>query len=97
MEYSRICEHDLYSYNELRTLRKQIAGTISFKPHNSLDNSAWLYRLAVDPEYNFLKISELLTEDMLKWCKEKRFYAAETSTWECHQDAREMYFKAGFV
>lgn len=75
----------------------QIIGTIGLKSHLTLDNSAWIFRLAIHPNYPFCKIGEPLVVELLTYCHEQNFYSVEVVTSECREEPRELYTEMGFV
>lgn len=96
MEYGRIDAADLKDHPELIRMRKEIAGTISVRLHQSLDNSGWIYRTAIHPDYNFPVLAEMLLVEAVQHCRKERYCSVETTTIECDEDAREMFLRKGF-
>lgn len=80
---------------ELKKMKKKIIGTVSIKNHNSLHESAWIYRLAIDPEYPFNRIGKPLIEAAMKHAFDHHLFTCETVSMECHEDFRELLLKIG--
>ncbi|XP_055616073.1 uncharacterized protein LOC129762113 [Toxorhynchites rutilus septentrionalis] len=83
--------------NEIRKMKRKIVGTISYKNHLIVDNSAWIYRLAVCPKYPFREIAEQLIVRVLANASDNQLSTVETVTSECDDGIREVYLKLGFT
>lgn len=77
IEYCTMTEAELNADLEVKKMRPKIIGTVSLKNHNSLHESAWLYRLAIDPEYPFNRVSKPLIIAALKHAHENKMYTCE--------------------
>lgn len=97
IEYTQMSDDEVKGAEEMKKLKKTIIGTISIKNHNSLHDSAWLHRLAVDPDYPFARIAIPLIESAMKHAYEYRMYTCETVSSECHEELREVLLKVGFM
>ncbi|CRK95303.1 CLUMA_CG008684, isoform A [Clunio marinus] len=97
IEYSVMTEEEVAKNQEVRKMTKKIVGTVSIKNHNSLHDSAWLYRLAIDPDYPFNIIAKSLVEAAMKHAHQHHLYTCETVSEECHEDFREVLLKIGFL
>lgn len=80
---------------DVKKMKRRIAGTIAIKNHHSLHDSAWIYRLAIDPEYPFNRLAKPLIEAAMVHAFEHRMYTCETVSQECHEDFREILLKIG--
>ncbi|KAG5667786.1 hypothetical protein PVAND_015756 [Polypedilum vanderplanki] len=98
LEYIQMTEEQLkQNEGELRKMRgKQIIGTISTRNHQSLHESAWIYRLAVDPSYSFVQTAKPLIIAAMQHAFENGMLSCETTCAECHEDPRELFLKIGF-
>lgn len=76
--------------------RKIVIGTISSKLHNSLDNSIWIYRFAINPKYALDKIGFHLVQEVLRSSFENNFFSVETNTTECQCEFRELLLRTGY-
>lgn len=97
IEYCTMTEEEVNADHEVKKLRPKIIGTVSIKNHHSLHESAWLYRLAVDPEYPYNRVAKPLIEAALKHAHDNKMYTCETVSMECHEDFRELLLKIGFL
>lgn len=89
-------ERILSSDVEITRMRRTIVGTVSINSHNSLGNSGWISRFAIDPSRNFQKIAEPLLNRILKYGYDMHLFTIETVTTECQMDLRELLLKMGF-
>lgn len=80
---------------QLSKMRRKIVGTISCRSHLILENSGWIYRLAVSPRYPFAEIAEQLIIRVLSNAFENQLFTVETVTSECDECIREVYLKLG--
>lgn len=76
--------------------RRKIVGTISVRSHESLSNSGWITRFAVDRNYPFYPIAEGLVNKVLHHAVHVRWENIEVTTTECQDEVREVYSKLGF-
>ncbi|XP_058813851.1 uncharacterized protein LOC131677810 isoform X2 [Topomyia yanbarensis] len=83
--------------SEASKMRRKIIGTISCKSHMVLENSGWIYRLAVCPKYPFREVAEHLINRVLANAVDNQLFTVETVTSECDEDIREVYLKLGFT
>lgn len=97
IEYSEMTQDEIKNYQDVKKMKRRIIGTISIRNHNSLHESAWLYRLAVDPEYPFNRVGKPLVESALKHAFDHHMFTCETVSAECHEDYRELLLKVGFM
>lgn len=95
IEYSDMTQDELKNNEDVKKLKKKIVGTISIKNHNSLHDSAWIYRLAIDPEYPFNRMAKPLIEATMEHAFKHHMYTCETVSMECHEDLRELLLKIG--
>lgn len=95
IEYCTMTEDEIKDDHEVKKMRRKIVGTASIKNHNSLHESVWLYRIAVDPEYPFSRMAKVLIEAALKHAFDHHMYTCETVSMECHEDLRELLLKIG--
>lgn len=97
LEYIQITEEQLKNHvEELKKMRpKKIVGTIATRNHQALHESAWIYRLAVDPSYSFNQIAKPLITTVMEHAYVNGMYTAETVCAECHEDLRELFLKIG--
>jgi N-acetylglutamate synthase-like GNAT family acetyltransferase len=95
IEYTEMTLEEIKNDQEVRKMRKKIIGTVAIKNHNSLHESAWLYRLAIDPQYPFNRIAKPLVEAALKHAHEHHMCTCETVSMECHEELRELLLKIG--
>lgn len=98
LEYVQMTEDELKrNENDLRKMRgKKVIGTISIRNHQALRESAWIYRLAIDPSYSFKQTAKPLIEAVMQHAFENHMFSVETSTAECHEELRELYLKIGY-
>ncbi|EDS37226.1 conserved hypothetical protein [Culex quinquefasciatus] len=82
---------------QLSKMRRKIVGTISCRSHLILENSGWIYRLAVSPRYPFAEIAEQLIIRVLSNAFDNQLFTVETVTSECDECIREVYLKLGFT
>lgn len=82
---------------EINRMRRKIVGTISCKSHLIMENSGWIYRLAVCPKYPFKEIAEHLIIRALENAFDNQLFTIETVTSECDESIREVYLKLGFT
>lgn len=80
---------------QLSKMRRKIVGTISCRSHLILENSGWIYRLAVSPRYPFAEIAEQLIIRVLSNAFDNQLFTVETVTSECDECIREVYLKLG--
>lgn len=80
---------------DLKKMKRKIVGTISVKNHYSLHESAWLYRLAIEPDYPFERIAKSLIKAALRHAYDHGMYTCETVSMECHEDLRELLLRMG--
>lgn len=97
IEYTQMSEEQAKEDEELKKSKKTIIGTVSIKNHNSLHDSAWIHRIAVDPDYPFSRIAVPMLETAMKHAYEYRMYTCETVSSECHEELREVLLKIGFM
>jgi RimJ/RimL family protein N-acetyltransferase len=97
IEYTELTLDEIQINQDIKKMKRKIIGTVSIRNHNSLHESAWLYRLAVDPEYPYNRIAKPLIEAALKHAFEHHLYTCETVSAECHEDYRELLLKIGFM
>ncbi|XP_055525028.1 uncharacterized protein LOC129718351 [Wyeomyia smithii] len=83
--------------SEINKMRRKVIGTISCKSHLILENSGWIYRLAVCPKYPFRDIAERLIIRVLSNAVDNQLFTVETVTSECDENIREVYLKLGFT
>lgn len=83
--------------SESNKMRRKIVGTISCRSHLILENSGWIYRLAVCPKYPFREIAEQLIIRVLSNAFDNQLFTLETVTSECDECIREVYLKLGFT
>lgn len=95
IEYCEMTQEEVRNNSEVGQMKKRIVGTVSIKNHNSLPESAWIYRLAVDPEYPFNRLGKPLIEAAMKHAYDHRMYTVETVSMECHEEFRELLLKIG--
>lgn len=76
--------------------RKTIIGTGAVKLHQSLDNSAWLYRVAFSSAEYFKSAGEPLLQSILQHCVAEEYYNLETVARECDDEYKELLTRAGF-
>lgn len=76
--------------------RRKVVGTISVKSHESLSNSGWITRFAVDRNYPFHQIAEGLVNKVIQYGVREHWENIEGTTTECQDDVREVYAKVGF-
>lgn len=81
--------------SEINKMRRKVIGTISCKSHLILENSGWIYRLAVCPKYPFREIAERLISRVLSNALDNQLFTVETVTSECDENIREVYLKLG--
>ncbi|XP_062536442.1 uncharacterized protein LOC134205309 [Armigeres subalbatus] len=82
---------------ELNKMRRKVVGTISCRSHLIMENSGWIYRLAVCPKYPFREIAEHLIIRVLENAYDNQLFTIETATSECDESIREVYLKLGFT
>uniref|UniRef100_A0A336MLC1 CSON002342 protein n=2 Tax=Culicoides sonorensis TaxID=179676 RepID=A0A336MLC1_CULSO len=82
---------------DVNTMKKKIVGTISIRSHESLHNSGWLYRFAIDHKYPYSDIVEGLTKKAIQHSASQGWGRLETVTTECQDEVRESYSKLGFT
>lgn len=82
---------------ELSKMRRKVVGTVSCKNHLIMENSGWIYRLAVCPKYPFREIAEHLIIRVLENAYDNQLFTIETATSECDESIREVYLKLGYV
>lgn len=97
IEYCDMTQEEINEYQDLKKMRRKIVGTVSVKNHHSLHESAWIFRLAVDPEYPFERVAKLLIKAALRHAYDQRMYSCETVSMECHEDLRELLLRMGFM
>jgi N-acetylglutamate synthase-like GNAT family acetyltransferase len=97
IEYSEMTQDEIKNDQDVKKMKRKIVGTVSIRNHNSLHESAWLYRLAVDPEYPYTRVGKILVESALKHAFDQKLYTCETVSAECHEDFRELLLKVGFM
>jgi N-acetylglutamate synthase-like GNAT family acetyltransferase len=95
IEYSEMTQDEIENDQDVKKMKKKIIGTVAIKNHNSLHESAWLYRLAIDPEYPFNRIAKPLIEAALTHANEHHMRTCETVSMECHEELRELLLKIG--
>lgn len=95
IEYSEMSEEEIKESQAVRKMKRKIIGTVAIKNHNSLHDSAWIYRLAVDPNYPFNRVAKSLVEAAMRHAFDHRMYTCETVSMECHEDLREVLLKIG--
>ena len=95
IEYVDMTLEEINKYEDLKKMRKKIVGTVSVKNHQSLHESAWIYRLAVDPDYPFERIAKPLIKAALRHAYDHHMYTCETCSMECHEDLRELLLRIG--
>jgi hypothetical protein len=97
LEYIEMTEDQLRANEgELKKMRgRRVIGTISTRNHQSLHESAWGYRLAVDPSYSFVQTARPLILGAMKHAFANGMLSFETATAECHEDSRELFLKIG--
>lgn len=97
MEYTEMTQEEIKTNPDVMKMKRKIVGTVSIRNHSSMHESAWLHRLAIDPEYPFNRIGKPLIEMAMKHAFEHNMYTAETVSSECHEDYRELLLKIGFL
>lgn len=97
IEYSEMSEEEAQNNPEMRKLKRNVIATLSIKNHSSLHESAWLHRLAVDPDYPFTRVARPLVEKAMQHAYTHRMVTCETVSSECHEDLREVLLKIGFM
>jgi predicted GNAT family N-acyltransferase len=97
IEYTEMGEEEAQNNPEMKKLKKNVIATVSIKNHSSLHDSAWLHRLAVDPDYPFARIARPLIEKAMEHAHKHRMVTCETVSSECHEDLREVLLKIGFM
>lgn len=95
IEYTEMTQDEINENPDVKKMRKQIVGTVAIKNHNSLHESAWLYRLAVDPEYPFNRMARPLIEAVMNHAFLHQMYTLETVSMECHEELRDLLLKIG--
>lgn len=95
IEYTEMTQDEINDNAEVKKMRRKIVGTVAMKNHTALHESAWLYRLAVDPEYPYNRMAKPLVEAALKHAFDHHMYTVETVSMECHEDFRELLLKIG--
>lgn len=95
IEYSAMTQDEIKDNQEVRSMKRKVVGTIAIKNHNSLHDSAWLYRLAVDPKYPFNRVAKSLVEAAMRHAFDHHMFTCETVSMECHEDFREVLLKIG--
>lgn len=97
LEYIQLTEAELKTHDEdIKRMRpKRIVGTISTRNHQALHESAWIYRLAVDPNFSFPQIAKPLIFTSMEHAYVNGMYTVETACAECHEDPRELFLKIG--
>ncbi|XP_039278022.1 N-acetyltransferase family 8 member 3-like [Nilaparvata lugens] len=74
---------------------KKIVGTVAITRSKNSEDYAWLRRMAVSSSYQRLGIAAALLKEALDFCQDK-YVGVELVTTECHDVARDFYFKKGF-
>lgn len=97
IEYTEMTQDEIKINQDIKKMKRKIIGTVSIRNHNSLHESAWLYRLAVDPQYPYSRIAKPLIESALKHAFTHHMFTCETVSAECHEDYRELLLKVGFM
>lgn len=97
IEYCEMTEDEIKNNEEVRKMKRKIVGTVAIRNHHSLHDSAWIFRLAVDPEYPFNRIARPLIEAAMKHAFDHKMYTVETVCQECHEESREIFLKIGFM
>jgi len=97
IEYCDMTLEEINEYPDMKKMTKRIIGTVSIKNHHSLHESAWLYRLAVDPDYPFERVAKPLIKAAMRHAYDHRMYTCETVSMECHEDLRELLLRIGFM
>lgn len=95
IEYSEMTLEETQGNQDVKKMKRKIVATVAIKNHNSLPEAAWIYRLAVDPEYPFNRIARPLIEAAMKHAFDHHMYTCETVSMECHEDLRELLLKVG--
>ncbi|CAG9811478.1 unnamed protein product [Chironomus riparius] len=98
LEYIHLTEEELKNHqDEIKKMRpKRVVGTISTRNHQALHESAWIYRIAVDPNYSFVQITKPMIFQVMEHAYVNGMFTAETTCAECHEDVRELMLKIGF-
>jgi predicted GNAT family N-acyltransferase len=98
LEYVEMTENDLIlNAQDLKKMRsKRIVGTLSIRNHHALNESAWIYRLAVDPNYSYNQIAKPLVIKAMQHAHDNGLYSVESSSAECDEEKRELFLKVGF-
>ncbi|XP_065167835.1 LOW QUALITY PROTEIN: uncharacterized protein [Atheta coriaria] len=81
---------------DLGNLSRRIVGTIAVSNYNLLDDSAWLFRLAVDKQVRHKGIGHSLVEVAKTWCKQKNYQRILLAISECQENTRQMFVTTGF-
>lgn len=95
IEYCDMSLEEINEYPDLKKMTKRIVGTVSIKNHQSLHESAWIYRLAVDPDYPFERVAKPLIKAAMRHAYDHQMYTCETVSMECHEDLRELLLRIG--
>jgi N-acetylglutamate synthase-like GNAT family acetyltransferase len=97
IEYTEMTQDEVKTNSDIKKMKRRIIGTVSIRNHNSLHESAWIHRLAIEPEYPLTRIGKPLIEAALKHAYEHNMFTCETVSSECHEDYRELLLKMGFM
>lgn len=73
----------------------QIIGTGAVKLHESIDNSAWLYRVAFSTAEYFQSAGEPLIRQVLQYCSRQEYYNLEAVARECDDEFKELLVQSG--
>jgi Predicted acetyltransferase len=99
VKYTVMTERDFKALNPSiseNQHQRKIVGTVAITRSNKNANIAWLRRMAVNPKYQRKGIASVLADEAIRFCNDKGYAAVELVTSECHDAARELYFKKGF-
>lgn len=97
IEYTELTQEEIKNDPDVRKMKRKIIGTVSIRNHSSLHESAWIHRLAINPEYPFNRVGRPLIEAAMKHAFEHNMFTCETVSSECHEDYRELLLKVGFL
>lgn len=75
----------------------QIVGTAAVKLHESVDNSAWLYRVAFNSASYFKSVGEPMIRQVLQYCVREEYFNLEAVARECDDEYKELLIRSGWV
>lgn len=76
---------------------KHVIGTVGIVKSKSVDGNAWLRRMAVTSKYRKKGVATALLNEAIQFCAEKGYTGVHLVTAECHDNARSLFMKKGFL